>query len=224
MMGDERRQRVKARMESPPRPYSNYVDCLMTTPPVKKESVVLKMPSRRRENYEEQSLSPIVPIFSSQLDLTDVPEDEFFLMRPKDAFADTAPLLLRPRAHHASEPYAYNETPSFAFPEPSSPFTSIDIDSQVESESEESTGFDMSSSFFSASLDLIEEEVVNELLISHECPIPHLSVSNGLDNWSGYNESQARQSGLPRIRLKPRPASLRNGQRAWEAMSRLAAT
>jgi hypothetical protein len=227
MMGDKRNCVYRPMLDSPDRPYENHAGCLTTTPPFRSKSIVLRMSSKRRENYEEQSLPQSVPleeIFSSQLDLKDVPDDDFFLVGPKDAFADTAPLLLRPRAHHASHPYtSSSETISFACREPSPLFTSIDMDSQDGSDSEESTSFDMSSSFFSASLDLIEEEVVNELLRSHERQIPHHLVSNSLDDWSGCNESQARQSRLPRIRLKPRPASLLDGQCAWESMSIFAA-
>lgn len=169
-------------------------------------------PPKRRKLCEALSPTPRVlfdEIFSSQLDLAHVPEDEFFLLRPKNT-QETAPLqIVRPCAHRGSEPYSKTLSSSFACQTPPSLFTTIDEDSEDESDSEDLTSFNMNTGCFSSSLNLIEEEVINELKNQGRLSrFSNRTGRNSLDEGPDYNEPQTRLSERPRIRLKPRPVSL----------------
>lgn len=216
MMGDSKRNGgASATLQSPDNPHENHVPagCLVITPPFTSESISVDMsPPKRRKLCKAPSPTPRVlfdEIFSSQLDLAHVPEDEFFLVKPKDTQAPAPLQLLRPCAYRGSEPYSKTPSSSSACPTPPSLFITIDEDAEDDSDSEELTCFDMSSSCFSASLNLIDEELINELRSPGRLSrFPNCTGRNSLDEGPAYNEPQTRLSECPRIRLKPRPVSL----------------
>ena len=174
---------------------------------------------------------------SSQLDLTGVPDDEFFLVAPRGANT-AAPLpyttaLARPQAQRVMgetqvQASMTNETRSISSSGPSSLFVSIEED--WDTDDFIPTRDETLSPSGAASFDLIdEEEAFLALTGAHESHgRQHLNHDDeylhSLDE-QFINIERSRTGTdlkLPAIRLKPRPASLRDGQRSLESFSSFA--
>lgn len=139
---------------TPPVPSSNSESILI--PP---SSPKLRGPSSGNSSSSHRVL--LEEMLSAQMDLENIPEDDFFLVGPKQVFsiqAPVAPLLVRPRARRAGE--VHDEPKSAALPSPV--FQAID---------------------------------------------------------EGAEDDLVQEAQKTRLKLKPRPSSLHDGQRAWESMS-----
>jgi len=143
----------------------------LLTPPVRSDSDTMLMPppfpKRRRSSSSKCSSQRVVfqEITFSQTEMRNAPEEEFFLVGPKEVFSSMdmdAPMLVRPRPQRAGE------------------------------ENNEPFSVTLTSALFRS----IEEEMD--------------------DDGRFFGETESPPPAL--LRLKPRPAALKDGQRPWTSL------